>query len=606
MYRVHPGTSKDGVLANTPARTVAPWAGAGDGARWWAAVQDQTETPIAKLVDGFAEIGEHQIPYGWLPVRAHSAYGAEFTVWSELGTETLSTLFARPYAGEATVRALLLVARERVARGRSAKQIAKMSLPSLLSRFIERFDDYDRAVLSARGWALRPRSIEEVATHLGVAKVNIHRNEPRTHQRFQDLLAEPWHAPIVEAAEQLRGCLGALTREATAAKAVDKLGVDLGSDAGQIILHLAGPYRCTEPWLEVAGTLTAAEAALDGELGRDCAPTLAQLMQTFGKTGIAASAAVEFIEQQPDLRRFDEQWVRWGPGVGDRAAAALHLAGAPRGLECIASVVGVPPAGRKRVYIRDVLNSDPRFTRTTRATWGLSRWGVHEYAGIYGEIGALIDAAGGTISTAEVVAGVIAAVPDVTAASVRKFMGAPGYVVKNGMVRRRTAADTWPKPAPPSSARSTFHNGRQLRIALDVDADMLRGSGVPLPQAVAFAVGVAPGDRKVFTNATEDVLVLWRLSSNRGPTFGSLRRIARSLGAVEGDTLVLGFDRADSRIGASRIAAAAEPAQRIAGLLGRRVRDRRAAMARALRCAPEEVADILTRRGDADLVELLD
>lgn len=577
-----------------------------DGAQWWASVKGQTETPIAEMVAGFAEIGNQQIPYGWLPVRAHSAYATEFTVWSDLGTETMSTLLVRPYAGEATVCTLLLSARECVARQRSAKRTTKRSLPSLLSRFIARFDDYDRVVLSGRGWALRPLSIEEIATHLGVAKVNIHRNEPRTYQRFQDLLAEPWHIPIVEAAEHLRSCLGALTREAAAAAALEKLGLELGSDAGQIALHVAGPYRCAGPWLEVSGALTAAETALDRAMGLDCAPTLTQLTRCFATVGITAPATRAFIEQQPDLRRFDQRWVRWGDFLGDRAAAALHLAGAPRDLEYIASVVGVPLGDRQRVYMRNVLNSDPRFTRTTRTTWGLSRWGVHEYAGIYGEIGARIDAAGGTISTAEVVAGVIAVAPDVTAASVRKFMSTPGYVIENGMIRRRTATDAWPKPAPPASSRRTFHNGRQLRIALDIDGDLLRGSGVPLPPPVAFALGVAPGDRKVFTHATEEVLVQWRLSSNRGPTFGSLRRIVTSLGAVSGDALVLGFDRTDSSIEAIRIAVDAEPDQLLAGLLGRRVRDRRAGLARALRCAAEDVADILMRRGDADLVELLD
>ena len=454
MYRVHPGTRKGDVRSDAYLRSVVPSATSDGGAQWWAAVKDQIETPVAELIDGFAEVGKRQIPYGWLPVRAHSAYAAEFTVWSELGAETISRLLGRPYAGEATVRAVLLIARETVARNRSAQQTPEMSLPSVLNSFIARFDDYDRTLLSARGWALRPRSIEATATDLGVAKVNIHRNEPRSYRRFQDLLTEPWHTPIVEAAEQLRARLGALTREATVAAALADLGLSLGSDAGQIVMHLAGPYGCVGQWLEIAGTLTTAADTLNCALDGQRAPTAAQLAERFGALGITAEATVEFLEQRPELRQFDEQWVRWGVGVGDRAEAALHLAGAPRGLEYVASIAGVPHGSRRRVYLRDVLNGDPRFTRTTRTTWGLSRWGLHEYAGIYGEIGARIDAAGGTISTADVVADVIAAAPDVTAASVRKFMSTPGYVIKNGMIRRRTATDSWPTPAPPASPSS--------------------------------------------------------------------------------------------------------------------------------------------------------
>jgi len=604
MYRVHPGTRKGDVRTDTQPRAVA--ASVVDGAQWWAAIKDQTETPIAKLVGGFAEIGKHQIPYGWLPVRAHSAYAAEFTVWSDLRAETISTLLDHPYAGEATVRAVLLAARESVARNRSTQPPSKSSLPAVLSRFIERFDDYDRIVLSARTWALRPRSIEETSTQLGVAKVNIHRNEPRSYLRFQDLLNEPWHQPIAQAALQLRTCLGALTREDTAAEALAQFGLDLGTDAGQIVLHLAGPYRCTGRWLEIAGTLKAAEDALSGALNLDCAPTLTQLTNQFATVGITASAATEFIEQQPGLRRVNHQWVRWGDGVGDRAEAALHLAGKPRALEQIAAVAGLSDAGRQRVYLRNVLNADPRFTRTTRHTWGLRRWGLREYAGIYGEIGARIDAAGGAIRTAEVVADVVAAIPDVTEASVRKFMSTPGYIIEKGIIRRRTASDPWPKPPPPASARGAFHNGRQLRVALCVDSNMLRGSGIALPPAVAFALGVAPGDRTTFAcTTTEQVLVQWRLSSNHGPTFGSLRQVTADVGAVTGDTLVLAFDKTDATVEAACIPAGAPPSQRLAVLLGRRARNPLAGMARALRCTPDEVAEKLAERGDAELVELV-
>lgn len=591
---------------DTQPRAVAASARADDGAQWWATIKDQTETPIAKLIAGFAEIGQHQIPYGWLPVRAHSAYTAEFTVWSDLGTETILTLLDRPYAGEATVCTVLLTARKSVARNRFAQRPSKSSLPAVLSRFIERFDDYDRIVLSARAWALRPRSIEETSTQLGVAKVNIHRNEPRSYLRFQDLLNEPWHKPIAQTATQVRGSLGALTHEATAAEALAEFGLDLGSDAGQIVLHLAGPYRCTGPWLEIAGTLKAAEDALSRALNLDCAPTLTQLTNQFATVGITASATVAFIEQQPGLRRVNHQWVRWGTGVGDRAEAALHLAGKPRDLAQIAAGAGVSDAGQQRVYLRSVLNADPRFTRTTRRAWGLTRWGLREYAGIYGEIGRRIDAAGGAISTAEVVADMIAAAPDVTEASIRKFMSTPGYIIEKGIIRRRTASDPWPKPPPPASVRGTFHNGRQLRVALRVDSDLLRGSGIALPPAVGFALGIAPGNRKMFACTTEQVLVQWRLSSNHGPTFGSLRQIAASVGAANGDTLVMGFDKAHSTVQVTCISASAPPALRLAGLLGRRVRDPLAGMARALRCTPDEVSARLNARGDSEVAALLD
>ncbi|BBX37586.1 hypothetical protein MMAG44476_37488 [Mycolicibacterium mageritense DSM 44476 = CIP 104973] len=597
--------------APRPKRRTASTAGADGGGQWWAATKDQTETPIDELVDGFAEISNQRIPYGWLPVRAHSAYAAEFTVWSDLGAETIATLLGRPYAGEATVRAVLLTACDAVARHLSAPkttkaQMSTSSLAAVLRRFIGRFDDYDRTVLSARGWALRPRSIDEIATHLGVANVNVHRNEPRSRLRFQDLLTEPWHSPIAHAAEQLRTCLGALTREATAAAALQEFGLDLGSDAGQIVLYLAGPYQCTGPWLEVAGALTAADAALDRALVLRRAPTRSQLTNYFASVGITASAAMAFIEQQPDLRRVGDRWVRWGAGVGDRAEAALHLAGSPCDLEQIAATAGLPVAGQRRVYLRAVLNGDARFIRTTRTTWGLARWGLREYAGIYGEIGARIDAAGGAVSTAQVVAEVTAAAPDITESSVRKFMGTPGYIIEKGIIRRRTGDDPWPKPESAATARGVYRNGRQIRVAISVDANLLRGSEMPLPAQAAAALDITPGITRLFTSTVGQVPIRWRLSSNRGPTIGFLRAVAAAVGGADGDTLVLAFDKTDSTVQSTCIPADAPPARRLAGLLGRRVRDPLAGMARALRCPPEEVMERLHARRDAEVAALLE
>jgi len=56
---------------------------------------------------------------------------------------------------------------------------------------------------------------------------------------------------------------------------------------------------------------------------------------------------------------------------------------------------------------------------------------------------------------------------------------------------------------------------------------------------------------------------------------------------------------------AACIPAGAPPSQRLAVLLGRRARNPLAGMARALRCTPDEVAEKLAERGDAELVELV-
>lgn len=583
-------------------------AGPGGDDAWWRSVADQADTPLEKLIDGFSDIAVQPIQYGWLPVRAHTAVGAEATHWADLATETMNTLAARPWSGAGTVRALLSHAADTVERHRTEPAAtAALPLPALLARLIDRFDDYDRGLLATRIWPVHPHSTAQTAAALGVAPVNVHRNQPRVITRFRDLLTEPWHRPIRDAATSLRDRLGTLTREPATAAALADIGLDLSTPAGQILAHIAGPYRDADRWLEVDGTLATVADLLDRALNCRRAPTLDQLAARFATAGVTAAVTEEYADTQPGLRRFGDQWVRWraGAGTGDRAEAALHLAGKPCALDQIAAIVDIPDSARARSYLRDVLNADARFTRTTRASWGLARWGLREYTNIVDEIGACIDAAGGTVSTAHVVAQVTAVAPDVSERSVRKLMGTPGYIIDKGMIRRHTAADPWPKPPPVAAGRGVYRNGRQIRVALLVDADLLRGSGVPIPAAAAGGLKIAPGQGATFTGGDATVTVAWRLSSNRGPTLGSVRVAAETLGAADGDTLVLGFDKTALTVQVINIPADATPADRLAGLLGKRARDPRAAMAKALRCPVDEVEQTLRRRGDEDVAELL-
>lgn len=582
-------------------------AGPGGDANWWRSVADQADVPIAELVDGFTDIADRRIQYGWLPVRAHTAFSSEATHWSDLSSDTMSTLAARPGSGAGTVRALLRNAADTVEQHRIHHLQPRSGLPEVLQRLIDRFDDYDRGLLSARIWPTGPQSTEKTAAALGVAQVNVHRNQPRVVTRFQDLLTEPWHRPIIEAAQALRNRLGTLTRAPAIAAALDEYGLGLDTPAGQIVVHIAGPYREVDGWLEIDGTLVAAATALAKALDQRRAPTLNQLAARFANVGITAAVTEAFADARPGVRRFGDQWVRWQSGAmtGDRAEAALHLAGVPCELDEIAAIVEINESARARAYLRDVLNADRRFTRTTRASWGLARWGLREYSGIYDEIGTCIDAAGGTTSTAQVIAEVTAIAPDVTEKSVRAFMGTPGYIIENGLIRRRTAADPWRKPPPVSAARGVYRNGRQIRVAMPVDSNLLRGAGMPFPATAADALGIAPGDEETFTGDTGAVLVQWRLSSNRGPTLGSVRIAANTLGAANGDTLVLGFKTSGKTVDVTLIAAAATPSQRLLGLLGKRARDPRAAMAKGLRCEVDEVENKLRIRGDGDVAELL-
>ncbi|MCV7022808.1 hypothetical protein H7I77_05500 [Mycolicibacterium novocastrense] len=578
-----------------------------DAAQWWRSVCDSTQTPVRELLDGFDQIAPLPVPYDWLPGRAETFYGDRFQVWSDLADETIESLVNRPKGGIGTVRAILIAGWEAAARAQAIlPPDAAADVTTAVSLLVDRLTDYDYQLLAARGWALHPTTVPVTAEQLGVTQINVTRNLPRAYARFKSLLPELAHAVITECAEQLGRLLGTLTRRPVAEAALQGFGVDQSGDAGQILLHLAGPYAETNGgWLAVTTTdvVDSAIAVIDDALTRWGAPTTTTLTTKLGGLGIQPETALEFVESRPGLRRFGEQWVRWGSTAAELAQAALNVCGEPMSPAAIAEFTGALHA---EAAIRQALHDNSRFSRATRTTWALRRWGLDEYGGLFTEIATRIDAAGGSIATADVIADISATVPDVNESSIRSYMGAPAFVVDKRTVRRRTAADGWPPVPPLNSVRGVFHpRPDEFRIAFPVTADLLRGSGQKLHAAPATALGVHPGSERTFTGTPCDVTVYWRLFSATGAGVGSLRPIAAALEAQLGETLVFVFNARDATVVVQRIALA-DRRGRLAALVGTLTPSPRAALAHAVGCQLHELDEFLQRRGEDDLLPLAD
>ena len=196
-----------------------------DSTHWWEHICARTDVAIGELVDGFTEIADQAIPYAWLPGRARTFYGADFTTWSDLASETIDTLVNRPKGGIGTVRAIVIAAREAVATARATRDDEPLDAATTISRLLDRLTAYDHGLLSARVWALNPLTIPATAHKLGATQVNVQRSTPRAYRRLQDLLADPAHAAVSDYAEQLRQRLGPLTREHAAGRTLRDLGL---------------------------------------------------------------------------------------------------------------------------------------------------------------------------------------------------------------------------------------------------------------------------------------------------------------------------------------------------------------------------------------------
>src|SRR5690606_27038832 len=163
---------------------------------------------IGDLIDGFDEIATLAIPYARLPRRATTAFASSFTRWQDLAAETAMSLSRYPQAGQATIQALVEAAREAVTMTRSSA--GGQDLATAVEAMLDRLSERDLILLTTRIWALQPRTQTEVARQLQVNPMTVRRNERRTEDRFRELLADPLHAPVAAAADELARRLGVL------------------------------------------------------------------------------------------------------------------------------------------------------------------------------------------------------------------------------------------------------------------------------------------------------------------------------------------------------------------------------------------------------------
>lgn len=576
----------------------------------WHRDSDTLTSTVRTVVKHLDTIETYAIPYARLP-RKLSRYADRFPRWNDVADQTLQSLALLPKLGEAAVSALIDSAAEAVRVTHEVKTRAPMGAGPATALMVGRLDDYDRIVLADRVWALRRRPLHAVADQLGVDPASIARSLPRALARLHELLADPVHDEVLLHVQELRGRIGPLVTPEALALEFCRLGVAPGSVTAELLLYLAGPYALRDNWIEALTTEGGGQhmihTTVDEVFAQHPAPTTQQLVDALTAQGMSAGLVITYLQESTHLRCFGDIWVPWSEtGIGNRAEAILHVLGVPATVDTLDRALTAAGATNFSSLSR-AISVDERFIRTSRYNWGLRAWGLPEYISLAAAIGQQIDAAGGRARTGDIIREILAAFPDVSESSIRSYLGTLSFILEDGVARRRTAADPWPPVPPLHTARSGYLRGRnEVRIAIPVDHEVLRGSGQALPTPVAHAAGVGPGQRRTFTDATSQLTLYWDLDSTTGAHIGSLRLHAETLSAAAGDDLILVLRTVDDTFDVIR-APRDEPAlARLRKLLGRTPKNPRTAVATSLGCAPELVGHILRRRGEHRILELIE
>ncbi|GAA3971141.1 sigma factor-like helix-turn-helix DNA-binding protein [Gordonia caeni] len=201
--------------------------------------------------------------------------------------------------------------------------------------------------------------------------------------------------------------------------------------------------------------------------------------------------------------------------IEDYAAAVLSIHGTPMTPEELVGSFHVERSARSMV---NQMTGDDRFQRVSRTHWGLRAWGGREYATIRAAIGDLLDESGGSAPLDRLVDELSSAF-DVKPASVIAYAAAPPYRTDDGVVTRTGNAPQSRKS--PAQTRHLYRIGDAWKLRFTVNAEHLRGSGSPLPVALATALDLDYGDVRHLDSPAGEQLVSW---SALQPSLGSTRR----------------------------------------------------------------------------------
>ncbi len=489
------------------------------------------------------------------------------------------------------------------------------SSANLLSGILHNLLPNDVKVILRRRLTDAPQTLEELGHELGVTRERVRQIQVRAEERFDALLSERSSRAVIWRGYSLRGALGSCApcedpRVKSALEFAVRGETEYPDALRHLVLSIAGPYR-------VEG-----QVLVTGIAAHDVGARLRSHADGFGviDASVASSTLTDFgIREEFQQSALDwvggfRQWngtlLVWPHSGVDKAVTVLALRGAPATMEEIIADIGEEYSERS---LHQRIMDDPRVTRINRHQFALSAWGYDEYSSIADAIADQIARDGGSSDLTSLVS-TIASTFQVKESSVRIYAEAPMFVITDGRVRLRGTDEFVTVDEDVSKARGTFKVSADCYVTLiDVDHDILRGSGRAIPKALSLALGVAPGSKRTFKGGQGNVVVSWPRTSATGPAFGSTRMCAIETRCQEGQLMRLTFDTTMETVSASAIPPSilkgslpsAEAVETLCGIDLSESKDPIEAVAVAIGVGRSAVRRTLAARGDEDVLRVL-
>lgn len=188
------------------------------------------------------------------------------------------------------------------------------------------------------------------------------------------------------------------------------------------------------------------------------------------------------------------------------------------------------------ISFRNAIQMDDRIVRVGKSRYGLPEWGMEEYEGIATAMERYIAASGGTADFKEMAAE-LAEKFDVSERSILTYASTSNFRLKGGKITFDSTQKRRSTKLPEDTARC-FRSDNGWMVRTEVNADHLRGSGFPLPTAIATIYDLYQGET-IFLDADDDAQQLtWGWT---GIHLGSIRRFLEKHDFAAGDIIFLNF-----------------------------------------------------------------
>ena len=489
--------------------------------------------------------GAEAIPHTWSWIQINQVldtiallaeWGARERGLTSIGEliETMSSPLGVPADVSKSWHALLEMDFER-----SVEERDRMSIAELFAQLLAALDDRIRHIFLARCLPFAPPTLQEVGDELGgISRERVRQIQEKAEGIIATLVDTDRYAPLRWRAHSLRTLLGTSALVASTST-VDILTAATGGTADfesplcLFLLRLAGPYSIQR------GMLLRADASLSAELLEAEADSSGFIETDRGRevlleSGILTIDAQDAWLHENGYRLLNGRFVRWRGSVVDKAVLLLSDRQAPMTPGELVTTIG---EGHSARGVRARLYDDPRRIRVSKSHVALAFWGLPEYTGVVDEMVEELERRGGRARLSELVVCLVERF-GISENSIRTYSQTPMFVMEDGVVRLRTSAEPYNVSGAMTNVRACYQlSPSSASWLIEVDNDVLRGSGRPLPAPLAVFLGVGPGTERRLrvldgADPNQSIPITWPLGSATGPAVGSVRTIAIQAGAT--------------------------------------------------------------------------